>query len=748
MLIMPYILVFTKILLLVCAVVFTWNGFEELFIDIYWICRTLYRKLYVMKRYKPLEEEQLLAVPEKPVAILIPCWDESAVIGNMLKNTLNTLNYSNYTIFVGSYLNDPETRREVDIIREQYDNVERVICPREGPTNKADCLNWVLKGIQLYEQENNMRFEIFVIEDAEDILHPLALKLFNYLIPRKDMIQLPVFPIPGKWYEFTRNHYLDEFAENHTRDMVVREALAQKLPSAGVGTALSRKTIDILRKKNRDQIFNVDSLAEDYELGLELGKYDLKQVFVRKAIVRKVTSVTNGRVREKKKREYIAIHEYFPKKFTDSVRQKSRWVVGIALQGWAFLGWYGSFINKFMLYRDRKSLITNQINLLGNLLAIFISFFLLYQWMIPDAYHYPPLVPRDSILWILLWINLFFLCWRIIWRVCCVWHLYGPLQAILAVPRLVWSNFVNFCATLRAIRVYARYKITGEIIPWDKTQHVYPTVEELKAYRKRLGDLLLERRFVTVSQLEKALALQKETGQLLGRILLEMNAVSPDELLQALGQQFRMETAEIDPYETPVEVLKLFPKKLAVKYNVFPMGLTEDGKLIIGAETLLRRDILSELENEIGRPITTRLVTRGDLAFAIRRGYQRLEKEASRPLLGELVLRSGKARQESLDKAAKKQRESYRRLGEILVEEGLIDDKEFASALQKYVETSMEKIPLGEFLVQEGLIKREDLLRALKTQENLTPKFGRILVEMGEISETDLEQILREQQDD
>ncbi len=745
---MPYILVSTKILLLVCAVVFTWNGFEELFIDLYWISRTLYRKFYVMKRYRPLEEKQLLSVPEKPVAILIPCWDESKVIGNMLENTLRTLNYSNYTIFVGTYPNDPATRREVDIIRERYDNVERVTCPKQGPTNKADCLNWVLKGVQIYEQENNMRFEIFVIEDAEDILHPLALKLFNYLIPRKDMIQLPVFPIAGRWYEFTRNHYLDEFAENHTRDMVVREALAQKLPSAGVGTALSKRTIDILRKENRDQIFNIDSLAEDYELGLELGKFDLKQIFVRKAILRSITSDTNGKVVEKKKKEYIAIHEYFPRKLTDSIRQKSRWVVGIALQGWAFLGWYGSFINKYMLYRDRKALITNQINLLGNLLAIFISCFLLYQWLIPDAYHYPPLVPRDSILWTLLWINLFFLAWRLIWRVCCVWHIYGPVHAFWAVPRLAWSNFINFCATLRAIRVYIRYKRTGEIIPWDKTDHVYPTAEELRAYRQRLGDLLLERRFVTISELEEALARQKKTGQLLGKILLDMGVVSPDDLLQALGQQFRMETAEIDPYKTPLEVLKVFPRKLAVKYSVYPIEFGEDGKLVIGTETLLERNTLSELENELQRPIICKLVTTGDLAFAIKKGYERLERGPSGALTGELAVRSGMVREESLKEAAKIQRSSYKRLGDILVDQGLIGREEFSSALREYVETAIEMMPLGEFLVQKGLISQSDLIKALRIQEKLTPKIGQILVQTGAISKADLDQILREQKND
>ena len=31
-----------------------------------------------------------------------------------------------------------------------------------------------------------------VLHDSEDVLHPLELKFFNYLLPRKDMIQLPV----------------------------------------------------------------------------------------------------------------------------------------------------------------------------------------------------------------------------------------------------------------------------------------------------------------------------------------------------------------------------------------------------------------------------------------------------------------------------------------------------------------------------------------------------------------------------
>ena len=169
----------------------------------------------------------------------------------MLDNNLRTVNYSRYHLFVGTYPNDPKTQREVEFVRERYDNVHRIVCPKDGPTNKADCLNWIYQGICNYEKEHGVRFDIFVLADAEDVLHPLSLKLFNYLMPRKDMIQLPVFPLEMKWYELTAGHYADEFAENHSKDLLVRERLTGNLPSAGVGCAFSRRAMTMVAKRRK-----------------------------------------------------------------------------------------------------------------------------------------------------------------------------------------------------------------------------------------------------------------------------------------------------------------------------------------------------------------------------------------------------------------------------------------------------------------------------------------------------------------
>ena len=161
----------------------------------------------------------------------------------MLMNTLRTLAYGNYHVFVGTYPNDKDIQREVDEVCAISDRVHKVVTADPGPTCKADCLNWIYSGIRNYERESGIEFQIFVMQDCEDVIHPLCYRIFNWLIPRKDMVQLPVLSLARKWHEFTASHYIDEFAQLHNKDMVVREAINRSVPAAGVGVAFSRRAL-------------------------------------------------------------------------------------------------------------------------------------------------------------------------------------------------------------------------------------------------------------------------------------------------------------------------------------------------------------------------------------------------------------------------------------------------------------------------------------------------------------------------
>ena len=154
-------------------------------------------------------------------------------------------------------------------------------------------------------------------------------------------------------------------------------------------------------------------------------------------------------------------------------------MIGIVFQGWANLGWKGGLSTKYMLFRDRKAVITNLANVLAYLIVFTIVSLWIFTLMNPEAYRFPAILEKGSWLWYLILINIVFLITRIVLRAFCVQRLYGWQQAFLSFPRMIWGNVINFLATCRAIKLYATYLVNGKSIAWDKTDHHYPTEEEL-----------------------------------------------------------------------------------------------------------------------------------------------------------------------------------------------------------------------------------------------------------------------------
>lgn len=532
-----FFLVFAKILMVAVGVCFLISGIDDLFVDMVFVLRAAYRALVVVPRHAPLCEQQLHDKPQQRLAVMIPAWDEAAVIGKMLANTLRTIDYRNYTIFVGTYRNDLATQREVEQVGSAQ--VVRIVTPHDGPTNKADCLNWIFDGIKRHEAHTGQRFEVFVMQDCEDVIHPLCYKLFNYLVPRIDMVQLPVESLETRWTQPTAGHYLDEFAQSHYKDMPVREALGANLPAAGVGAAFSRKAFDLVCARRANELFSVDSLTEDYEFGVRLGELGLRQAFVRFAVMRSATRISrwSGKPVQVRKPDVVCVREYFPAKFSLSVRQKSRWVVGITLQGWKNLGWSGGLATRYMLVRDRKAIVTNLANLMGYLLVLLVLGMRGIDAVAPDAYRFPPLLEKDSLLWSILYVNAALFALRVFMRGYCVYRRYDLAQALLSFPRMIWGNLINFMATARAIRQYLQFLKTGKFIKWDKTAHHYPGAEQLASLRRKLGDVLIDANAITIAQLSEALSLQQKSPKKLGELLQELGWIQPDTLKQALQKQ-------------------------------------------------------------------------------------------------------------------------------------------------------------------------------------------------------------------
>jgi len=184
------------------------------------------------------------------------------------------------------------------------------------------------------EVQHGISFSGYVLHDSEDIVHPLELKLFNYLLPRKDMIQIPVTALERSWKDFVACTYMDEFSEWHLKDLLVRERLTKTIPSAGVGTCFSRRAISFLKQKNGGSPFPTDSLTEDYAVGLTLAEAGMGGIILYFPI-----AVRGKKGIRRTRKLFVSVSEYFPDTFWTAVRQKSRWILGIALQGAKTFGW-------------------------------------------------------------------------------------------------------------------------------------------------------------------------------------------------------------------------------------------------------------------------------------------------------------------------------------------------------------------------------------------------------------------------
>ena len=501
-----------KYIAITIAIMISISSIDDLFIDIvYWVRRFI-RSITIYRRHPKMQYSALLSIPEKPLAIMVPAWHETGVIGKMAELAAITLDYENYHIFVGTYPNDPETQLDVDKVCAVFPNVHKVVCARPGPTSKADCLNNVLDAILQFELKASLEFSGFILHDSEDVVSPLELRLFNYLLPKNDLIQIPVYPFEKGWLNFTSMHYLDEFAELHGKDVVVREALSGQVPSAGVGTCFSRKAVLALLEDGDGIAFDAQSLTEDYDIGFRLKAKGLKEVFVRFPVIFDDSNEARKKLlrgQSIRDSNVICVREYFPDTLATAIRQKSRWITGIVFQGYQTHHWTASPILNYFLWRDRKGAITNFISFIATIILIQLILLWLYQNLWPGAYHFLSIFESSEWLMGFLWLNFFLMMNRIAQRIFFVSSYYGLKEGLMSIPRLFWGNYINFMANWKAVKQVIQH---GDVrrIAWDKTTHDFPTIGLENKERKKLGHILIGQKVITQEQLDSVLVHKKK----------------------------------------------------------------------------------------------------------------------------------------------------------------------------------------------------------------------------------------------
>lgn len=568
------------------------SGLDDLVLDV--VC--LYHWLTGKRTSRLPPEKELRQKPETTIAIFVPLWHEHRVIGKMIEHNTAAIKYRNHHFFIGAYPNDCATVAVVEDLEERYPNVHFAMVPHDGPTSKADCLNAIYDHLLRFERQTGIHFAVVMTHDAEDLIHPDSLRWVNYYSDTHDMVQTPVLPLPTPFRKLTHGVYCDEFSEAHSRDMRARQFTGSFIPSCGVGTSFSRTSLEQLALTKGNRIFEPACLTEDYENGLSLHLLGAKQIFV-------PLSFRNG--------SFVATREFFPQTFRSAVKQRTRWVMGISLQGWERHGWRGGLIDKYWLWRDRKGLVGNSLSLFTNLISIyglstwFATRAIGTDWGLGQAQlpsHFAWLFASTMSLGVV----------RILVRIFCTGRVYGWLFALGVPVRTAYANCINSAATVCAVYRYTKGRLKKRPHTWLKTDHAYPTQAALSKHKRTLEEVLVGSGLLTEERLREAIATKPERTRLRWH-LVKLGFLTEAQLYEAVSQQQSLQTGRVSPQQVRPNVARGLPWDVIRDWRVMPFKV-EMGSLFVAGPELPTEEMQRDLKKYTSLEVRFQLITPANFA--------------------------------------------------------------------------------------------------------------------------------------
>lgn len=260
-----------------------------------------------------------------------------------------------------------------------------------------------------------------------------------------------------------------------------------------------------------------------------------------------------------------------------------------------------------------------------------------------------------------------------------------------------------------------------------------------------IGELLLESGLVTEEQLSQAVQTQHETGELLGQILVRQHAISQAKL---------------------VDLLKI---QLTQRLNEQHINHHQLGEILLSFHAISRWQLSQalQIQSDIPKKIGQLLIdlgytSRGNVEQALSHqvvGKCKTDCCHQRRSLGELLLQANRVTPTELESALRVQKQTQAYLGDILVQQGILNEEELEDLLAsqlilscQHADSNKEDIQpiyrrLGEILVETHQITPAQLESAVaEQQKSLGRKLGDILVEKGLVPLKELLRALRLQE--
>ena len=131
---------------------------------------------------------------------------------------------------------------------------------------------------------------------------------------------------------------------------------------------------------------------------------------------------------------------------------------------------------------------------------------------------------------------------------------------------------------------------------------------------QRLGNLLIERGYVTLDQLEDALSIQRAGGsrRLLGEILVDENHCTEDQVMECLAREYGLPFARLDARLFDPNIADVIPREFIEKNLVLPLFLVR-GTLTVAVAEISNVFLIDELKHLTGHEVQIVAATTKDI---------------------------------------------------------------------------------------------------------------------------------------
>ncbi len=248
----------------------------------------------------------------------------------------------------------------------------------------------------------------------------------------------------------------------------------------------------------------------------------------------------------------------------------------------------------------------------------------------------------------------------------------------------------------------------------------------------RIGDLLVQNNVIADADLQTALEKQKQTGQRLGRTLIDMGLVDEDQFLTFLSQQFKIPFVDLRRFKFDVELVQRLPETYARRYRSLILS-DHKGQLLVGMADPMDIFAFDEIERILQQSIQQAVVRESELLNTLDLVYRRTDEIASfaEELDDELI--EGQFDLATLAPAADESDAPVVKLLQSIFEDAVqvkasdihIEPDETVLRIRQRIDGVLQEQVMKEKRIAPALVLRLKLLSGLDISEKRLPQDGR-----------------------